>query len=143
MKKAILLLVVVLGSMQLVSAQNSKNDAVAKAVTRLTAAMISGDKNELNASVSESLSYGHSGGHVEGKEEFVDKLTTGKSDFVTINLSEQTINVIGKTAFVRHNLDATTNDGGKPATVNLKVLLVFMKEHGDWKLVARQAVKPH
>ena len=143
MKKSILAILLLIGSFHMAVAQNSKIDAVANAVNKLTAAMISGDRSELSASVSESLSYGHSGGHIEGKEEFVEKLASGKSDFVTINLTEQTIDVHGKTAIVRHNLDATTNDGGKPATVKLKVLLVYMKEHGDWKLLARQAVKPY
>lgn len=143
MKKSIVAVILLLGSFHLVTAQSTKKEAVANAVNKLTAAMISGDRNELSAIVSDQLSYGHSGGHIEGKEEFVEKLASGKSDFVTINLTEQTIYVHGKTAIVRHNLDATTNDNGKPATVKLKVLLVFMKEHGDWKLLARQAVKPY
>jgi ketosteroid isomerase-like protein len=143
MKKVLALLVVLFASLQLVSAQNKKVAAVEKSINRLTAAMISGDRAALNESVSDNLSYGHSGGHVEGKEEFVEKLASGKSDFVTINITEQSISVYGKTAIVRHNLEAQTNDGGKPANVKLKILLVFAKENGDWKLLARQAVKPY
>jgi ketosteroid isomerase-like protein len=142
MKKLIVLLVLLLGGFQLVNAQDKKVAAVEKSVNRLVAAMISGDRAALNESVSDSLSYGHSGGHVEGKEEFVEKIASGKSDFVSINITEQTIRVYGNTAIVRHNLDAQTNDGGKPATVKLKILLVFTKENGDWKMLARQAVKP-
>lgn len=141
MKKLLLSLVVFVGSLQFVAAQNKSEIAVEKSINRLVAAMISGDRDALNESVSDSLSYGHSGGHVEGKEEFVEKLASGKSDFVSINLTEQTIRVYGKSAIVRHNLEAQTNDGGKPATVKLKILLVFAKENGDWKLLARQAVK--
>jgi ketosteroid isomerase-like protein len=143
MKKVLTLIVVLFASLQLVSAQNKKIAAVEKSVNRLTAAMISGDRAALNESVSDSLSYGHSGGHVEGKEEFVEKLASGKSDFVTINITDQSIRVYGKTAIVRHSLEAQTNDGGKPATVKLKILLVFANEKGDWKLLARQAVKPY
>ena len=143
MKKIIVLFVVLLGSFQFTNAQNKKIAEVEKSINRLTDAMISGDRAALNESVSDSLSYGHSGGHVEGKEEFVEKLASGKSDFVSINISEQSIRVYGATAIVRHNLDAQTNDGGKPATVKLKILLVFSKEHGDWKLLARQAVKAY
>jgi len=142
MKKIIFLVVVVLGSIQWSMAQKNKKEPVEKAVSHLIAAMISGDRNELSSSVSDRLSYGHSGGLIEGKEEFVEKIASGKSDFVTINISEQTIDIIGKTAIVRHNLEATTNDGGKPGTVKLKVLLVFLKEQKVWKLGARQAVKP-
>lgn len=143
MKKIIVLLFVLAGCFQFANAQDKKIAAVQNSINRLTDAMISGDRAALNESVSDSLSYGHSGGHVEGKEEFVEKLASGKSDFVSINLSEQSISINGNTAIVRHNLDAQTNDGGKPATVKLKVLLVFTKEHGDWKLLARQAVKSY
>lgn len=143
MKKLILLFIVFVGSFQFASAQDKKVAAVEKSVKRLTDAMISGDRAALNESVSDALSYGHSGGHVEGKEEFVEKIASGKSDFVSINISEQTISINGGTAIVRHNLDAQTNDGGKPATVKLKILLVLIKENGDWKLLARQAVKSY
>jgi ketosteroid isomerase-like protein len=104
--------------------------------------MIDVNKTELENLVSDSLSYGHSGGHIDDKKEFVDKLVTGKSDFVTIDITEQTIRISGKTAIVRHKLNATTNDGGKPGEVHLLVLLVWQKQHGQWKLWARQAVKP-
>jgi ketosteroid isomerase-like protein len=122
-------------------AQTKKEIAVQAAVNKLIAAMISGDRAELEAVASSHLSYGHSGGHVEGRTEFVEKIASGKSDFVTIDITEQTIELVGKTAIVRHSFNATTNDNGKPGVVKLKVLLVFQKEAGAWKMIARQAVK--
>ncbi len=123
------------------NAQSKDSMAVAAAVEQLRVAMVSGNQEELNGIASDQLSYGHSGGHVEGKKEFVDKIASGKSDFVTIELSEQSIMVVGKTAIVRHSLNATTNDNGKPGTVKLKVMLVFQKEKGKWLMLARQAIK--
>lgn len=140
MKKILLFLSFIL-SVYVLNAQSKKEVGVQGAVKQLTAAMISGEKTELEAVASDHLSYGHSGGHVEGKTEFVEKIASGKSDFVTIDITEQTIDIIGKTAVVRHMFNATTNDGGKPGTVKLKVLLIFQKENGAWKLLARQAVK--
>jgi ketosteroid isomerase-like protein len=103
--------------------------------------MISGDKVSLEAITANELSYGHSGGSVEDKVAFVEKIASGKSDFVTIQLTDQTVKVSGKTAVVRHHLSATTNDNGKPGTVELNILLIFQKQHGKWLLLARQAVK--
>jgi ketosteroid isomerase-like protein len=123
------------------NAQSKDETGVADAVEKLRKAMIDGDKAALENAVSDQLSYGHSGGHVEGKAEFVEKIVTGKSDFVTIYLVEQTISISGKTAVVRHKLNATTNDNGKPGEVHLLVLLIFQKDHKQWKLLARQAVK--
>ena len=71
----------------------------------------------------------------------MDKLTNGSSDFVTIDLSEQTISISDKVAVVRHTLNAKTNDGGKPGEVHLKVLLIWQKGKAGWKLLARQAIK--
>jgi ketosteroid isomerase-like protein len=123
-------------------AQSKKEKQVAEAVEQLRMAMIDGNKTKLENIVSDKLSYGHSGGHIDDKKEFVEKLVSGKSDFVTMELKDQTISITGKTAIVRHALNATTNDGGKPGEVHLLVLLVWQKEGGRWKLLARQAVKP-
>lgn len=115
--------------------------SVATAVEKLRLAMIDANKTELENAVADKLSYGHSSGHIDDKKEFVEKLVSGKSDFVTIDLSEQTISVSGKTAIVRHILKAKTNDSGKPGEVHLRILLVWQKQGGKWKLLARQAVK--
>jgi ketosteroid isomerase-like protein len=124
-----------------VTAQNKQEKAVAAAVEKLRVAMIEANKTELETAVADKLSYGHSGGHTDGKKEFVEKIVSGQSDFVTIELREQTISVSGKTAVVRHILNAKTNDGGKQGEVLLRILLVWQKQGGQWKLLARQAVK--
>lgn len=122
-------------------AQTKDEKAVAAAVESLRTAMVNADSVTLDKLVDEQLSYGHSGGSVEGKSSFLNKITSGRSDFVSIELLAQTITVSGKTAIVRHTLNAVTNDGGKAGEVHLLVLLVWQKQHGDWKLLARQAVK--
>ena len=121
--------------------QSKEYVRVAGAVEKLKLAMISGVREELEFIVDDSLSYGHSGGAVEGKSEFVEKIASGKSDFVTISLTDQKISITGNVAVVRHQLFATNNDNGKPGEVKLKILLVFKKVGKDWKLLARQAVK--
>jgi ketosteroid isomerase-like protein len=123
------------------SAQQSGESAVAAAVEQLRKAMIDADKAVLDQLTSEKLSYGHSSGVIESKTEFIEKIASGKSDFVTIELKDQVISISGKTALVRHRLDATTNDSGKPGEAHLFVLLVFQKEKKQWKLLARQATK--
>jgi ketosteroid isomerase-like protein len=122
-------------------AQNNDEKLVAKAVENLRVAMIDADRTALENLTADSLSYGHSGGKVERKSDFVENIVSGKSDFVTINLSDQTISIVNNLAIVRHTLNATTNDGGKPGTVKIHVLLVWQKYKKEWKLVARQAVK--
>lgn len=123
------------------AAQTKGQKNVADAVEQLRGAMVDGNKAGLEKLVAEKLSYGHSSGAVDDKKIFVEKIVSGQSDFVIIDLSEQTISISGKTAIVRHILKAKTNDGGKPGEVQLRVLLVWQKQGGQWKLLARQAVK--
>ena len=120
----------------------SAQPAVAAAAERLRIAMIDPTAAALGALVSDDLSYGHSGGKVDTKASFISDLLDGKSDFVSITITDQTIKVVdGNTAIVRHTLAADTIDSGKPGKVALKILGVWQKQGGDWKLLARQAVR--
>ena len=122
-------------------AQTKNETAIAANVEALRKAMVDADSSMLDMLAAVELSYGHSSGTVENKKEFIAKIISGKSDFISIDLTNQTISVSGKTAIVRHKLDAATNNDGKPGEVHLLVLLVWQKQHGEWKLLARQAVK--
>ena len=122
-------------------AQSKDETAVATAVENLRKAMIDPDKGALDKLAADDLSYGHSSGKIEDKAAFVEALVGKHSDFVTIDLTEQTIKVSGNTAIVRHKLSATTNDNGTAGTVKLAVMLIWQKQHNDWKLLARQAIK--
>ncbi|KQP47554.1 nuclear transport factor 2 family protein [Pseudorhodoferax sp. Leaf274] len=116
--------------------------AVAAAAEKLRIAMVDPTREALSALVADDLSYGHSGGKVDTKASFIADLLDAKSDFVTIAISEQTVKVVGDAAIVRHTLVADTNDSGKPGKVNIKILHVWQKQGGQWKLLARQAVRP-
>ncbi len=122
-------------------AQIKQETEVANVVERLRNAMVDANRAELEAIASDKLSYGHSTGRVENKQEFVENIASGKSDFVSIELKDQTVSVSGNTAVVRHELHAKTNDGGKPGEAHIKILLVFQRQGGKWLLLARQAVK--
>lgn len=141
MIKKLICLIMIAGITSGALAQSKDESAVTAAVESLRKAMVDGDKTGLQKVTADQLSYGHSSGRVEDKAAFIDNIVTGKSDFVTIDLTNQTITVAGDAAIVRHALAATTNDNGTPGSVKLNILLVWQKQKGQWKLLARQAVK--
>lgn len=128
-------------SLACTSFANSDQQQLEEKVSALRSAMIEGDRKALLALSAPQLSYGHSSGTMEDQAAFVEKIASGKSDFVTMDLREQTITISGDTALVRHNLKADIKDGGIPNTIELGILLVWQKQAGDWKLLARQAFK--
>lgn len=121
--------------------QSSQEIKLTKAVNSFVAALESGDRSSLEKITSEALSYGHSNGIVENKQVFVEALASKQADFLTVNISNQTVAVSGKNGIVRHRLDASIIDKGKQIEAHLNILLVFRKEKGEWKLLARQASK--
>jgi ketosteroid isomerase-like protein len=119
----------------------TEEQVIESRVNQLTKAMIDADSKALSELTAEKLSYGHSGGSIEDKTAFIEKITSGHSDFVTIKLENQKVTISGDVALVRHDLKADIFDGGKAASIHLGVLLVWQKQAGEWKLLARQAIK--
>ena len=129
-------------SVNLLQAQTNDEKAVASAVELFRKTMVDPDGKVFNGLISESLSYGHSNGLVEDKKTCIESMVTGKFNFESLELTEQTIKIVDKTAIVRHTFFAHTHDAGKdPGTVKLKVLQIWQKENGNWLLLARQAVR--
>src|SRR6185312_8527688 len=124
-----------------VAAQEMSDPALLATVEAFRKALIDPTKPVLDKLTMDELSYGHSSGLVQDKAAFEDALLSGASDFVSIDLTDQSMQVVGNVAWVRHTLSAVTNDGGKPGEAHLKILLVWVKQKGQWRLLARQAVK--
>jgi ketosteroid isomerase-like protein len=141
MKKSIGLFFLCLVLCFAAQAQSKEEKEVAAAVESLKKAMVDANKTQLEAITASELSYGHSSGKMEDKAAFVEALVSGKSDFKTMELAEQSIILAGNTAIVRHRLTGEVVDNGNPGNVKLGVMLVWQKQKGQWKLLGRQAYK--
>jgi hypothetical protein len=122
-------------------AQSGDQQAVARAVDALTAAMLKPDRATLESLCAEALSYGHSAGRIENRKEFIDALVNRTSVFRSINLGDQTIGLAGNNAIVRHLLTGETESNGQVSPVRIGVLQVWQKDGSAWRLLARQAYR--
>ena len=127
------------------SAQNSSKSkeelAVAARVETLRQAMIDADGSKLKELTAAALSYGHSSGIVQNQSVFIEKIANGESDFVSIEFENQTVEILGDVAVVRHNLAAHTKDVGVDKDIKIGIMLVWQKQKNQWMLIARQAFK--
>lgn len=122
--------------------KNKQTEAVEEAVETFRQTMLQPDQGKFEALTSPILSYGHSNGLIEDRATCIASMVTGKFQFKHIELSNQTVDVEGNTAIVRHQFFANTQDEGKaPGTVRLQVLQVWHFDGSHWRLLARQAVK--
>ena len=76
-------------------AQGSEEAAVNQAIDDLRKAMLAADQAGLEALVADQLSYGHSGGVVESKAQFVNVIIRKKTIYKSITLSEPNVAVVG------------------------------------------------
>lgn len=122
-------------------AQSADERSIADRVEMLRKALISADKQVLDELAAAELSYGHSTGLIEDKAAFIDDLVNKKTVLTAIDLSDQSIKISGDVAVVRHRMKADLNNNNTPSKVDLMVLLVWQKQRGKWKLLARQAAR--
>jgi ketosteroid isomerase-like protein len=141
MRSIVVMALALLGAAPVVVAQSGDEAAVAQAVEAFRNAMLKADRGQFEALTAEQLSYGHSAGRVENKAQFIDAATSGRSTWKFITLTDQTTQVVSHTAIVRHTLTGETERDGKINPVKIAVLMVWHKPDGQWKLLARQAVR--
>ena len=122
-------------------ADSADEAAVAQAVEALRKAIFGQEKTQLEALCAEQLSYGHSGGRVENKAEFINGVMTRKAILKSLALSDHTIAIVGTDAIARHTWASESETDGKPTSTKIGVLQVWQKQGGNWKLLARQAFR--
>lgn len=136
-----ILLFSLVAGMQSVYAQSADEAAVADAVESLRKAMFARDVKGFEALISENVSYGHSAGRIENKQEFIKAALANKSVMKSLTFTDQTIKVTGNHAIVRNTYNGVSELDGKTNNTKIGVLLVWAKEAGTWRLYARQAYR--
>lgn len=90
----------------------------------------------------EELTYGHSSGHIQDKDAFIDDLVNGPFNFLSLEADDQTIHISGNTAIVRHIFLAKGTNAGQAVDVRIGNMQVYQKgKDGKLRLLARQAYK--
>jgi Domain of unknown function (DUF4440) len=125
-------------------AGSADEEAVAEKVEAFRKAQIAADPKALDALCAEELSYSHSSGKVEDKPTFIANATDGKSKFTSLEYQDVKIRVVGPAAIVRFHWlgeSETVPPEGKKSATNLHILMNWLKQGSDWKLLSRGSTK--
>lgn len=115
---------------------------MAAAVEQFRTGIIDADRTVLENIFADKLVYGHSNGKVQNKAECIDEIVSLQpNDYQTITLTDQTITISGETAVVRHIYSADFLSKGVKGSLRIGNVLIWQKQEGKWKLLARQAYK--
>ncbi len=115
--------------------------AVTQSVETLRKALLEADKVKLEQVASAQISYGHSDGRVQNKEEFIHGVVTRKQTVKSLDFPELKVAVVGNAAIARHIYLSQSELDGKATTTKIGALQVWQKQDGGWKLLARQGFR--
>ncbi len=115
--------------------------ALAQSIETLRLGILQADKAKLDQVAASQISYGHSDGRVQNKQEFIDGVITRKQTQKTLTFPEMKMFVAGNTAVARHIYLGDSELDGKQSTTRIGALQVWQKQDGGWKLLARQGFK--
>ena len=95
----------------------------------------------INQQTDKVLSYGHSNGWVETKQEMIKNLETGFMKYRSYKEDSVQVVINGNLANTRFVADIEATRDGISGNYHLNVLEVWVKKGKRWLLFARQAVK--
>lgn len=124
------------------SGLNSQEDVQA-GIETLVKGIIDADRVMLESISADELTFGHSSGKVQNKDEFIEEIVSKKPfDYTSVNLADQTITISGDAAVVRHiySADYVSNDTIQ-GSLRVGNVLVWQKQDEKWMLLARQAFR--
>jgi ketosteroid isomerase-like protein len=122
-------------------AQAADEAAVAQSIEALRQGVLQQDKAKLDQVCASQISYGHSDGRSETKEQFINGVMTRKQVQKSLTFPEMKVFVVGNNAIARHIYLGESELDGKQSTTRIGALQVWQKQDGGWKLLARQGFK--
>ena len=122
-------------------AQAADEAAVTQNIDTLRQAILQQDKAKLDQVCASQISYGHSDGRSETKEQFINGVMNRKQTQKSLAFPELKVSVVGNNAIARHIYLGESELDGKQNTTRIGALQVWQKQDGGWKLLARQGFR--
>ena len=102
--------------------------------------MIAADTKTIREYAMTDLSFGHSNGHIQTVDEFVETVESGEEVFKRVDYTDRETRITGDTAMERHHFSADIVYKGKLMKFELEIVEIW-KKTDHWRLAVRQAYK--
>jgi len=114
----------------------SAEDDVLAAEDRRYEALLGPDLPTLERLFHDRLSYAHSSGVRDTKDQYLEKIRNGYYDYARIDHPVERVDVLGNTVVVIGRMTADLTVQGTQKTIDNLALAVWTKDTGEWQLVA-------
>ena len=112
------------------------------AMQQLDKALLQKDEVVLKSILHKEVSYGHSNGWIQSKDDILNDFKSGKLTYNNIqNNSSAIVKISEKYATVKTNTNAEGSVNGTAFKLTLHVMQFWIKTKTGWQLIARQSAK--
>ncbi|HET6724014.1 MAG TPA: nuclear transport factor 2 family protein [Chitinophagaceae bacterium] len=112
------------------------------AMQQLDKALLQNDEKILQTILHKEVSYGHSNGWIQNKNDILNDFTSGKLIYNKIeNNSSAIVTISKKYATVKTNTNAEGVVNGTAFNLRLHIMQFWIKTKKGWQLIARQSAK--
>jgi len=112
------------------------------AMQQLDKALLEKDETVLRSVLHSDVSFGHSNGWVQSKNDILNDFTSGKLTYNKVENNSSAIVVISKKyATVKTNTNAEGVVNGTAFKLTLHIMQFWIKTKNGWQLIARQSAK--
>lgn len=113
-----------------------------EAMKKLDQALLQKDEATLKTLLHKDISFGHSNGWVQTRDDIMNDFTSGKLTYNKFeNNSSAIIKISKKYATVKTNTNAEGTVNGTAFKLTLHVMQFWVKTKKGWQLIARQSAK--
>ena len=124
---------------------NRNNDETEKAIreleTRRFQAMIEADTAALDTILAEDLTYTHTSGWVDTKEQFIGWLESGELNYQSISTDSVTVRVYAAATVVTGQAAVKIKVNGQAKNLHIRFIDVYVKRNAHWQMVAWQSTR--
>ncbi len=96
---------------------------------------------ELAEILADDLTYTHSNGLLDGKEQLLESLNSGKTLYQSIQSEEIKVRILGETAIINGIAAMRVWSNGQTNNLHLRYTDVYAKRNGKWQLITWQSTR--
>lgn len=132
----------VTGLISLAALAQNAEEQIKQTDRRWAEATIKMDLAALERILSDDLTYTHSSGRTETKAEFVNATKTQSLKYESVEPQDVKVRVRGNTAILNMAASMTVRPaGGQSNTFRARILRVYVRDKGAWRLAAHQSTR--
>jgi hypothetical protein len=122
-------------------AMSADERAVSDAEKQRFDAQVKKDYAVLDRVLANDMVYTHSSGNTDGKQSYIQSIRDGKSKYDAIDVQEQKVRVYGNTAVINGVCAIKAINNGETINTRLRYTDVYVKNGGQWQMVAWQSLR--